>query len=249
MGLPTDPERNADLNAPDGTSIGTLYLVATPIGNLGDITYRAVTILSEVHLIAAEDTRKTKILLDRYDISKPMVSYFSRNEVRRIPELISRLQHGESIALVSDAGTPGISDPAFKMVREAIAHDIPIVPIPGPAALIPALVVSGLPTHSFVFEGFLPQKKGRKTKLQQLRSETRTIVLYESPHRIVKTLREIQEVFGNRYIVLAREMTKMYEEILRGPIENILTQVADKPARGEYVLVIAGASDDIEAES
>ncbi len=232
-----------EVKADSGTANGTLYLVATPIGNLEDMTFRAVRILSEVDLIAAEDTRKTKVLLDRYGIHKPMVSYFSQNEVRRIPELIGRLQRGESIALVSDAGTPGISDPAYRIVRVAIARDIPIVPIPGAAALIPALVVSGLPTHAFVFEGFLPQKKGRKTKLLELRNERRTIVLYESPHRIVKTLREIHAALGNRYVVLARELTKMYEEILRGPIEEVLNRFADKPARGEYVLVISGADD------
>ncbi|MBM4168570.1 MAG: 16S rRNA (cytidine(1402)-2'-O)-methyltransferase [Ignavibacteria bacterium] len=227
---------------------GTLYLVATPIGNLEDITYRAVRILAEVDLIAAEDTRKTKILLDRYNISKPMVSYFSQNEVRRIPELMSRLQQGESIALVSDAGTPGISDPAYRIVNEAIARDITVVPIPGAAALIPALVISGLPTHAFVFEGFLPQKKGRKTRILQLKHERRTIVLYESPHRIVKTLRELHAALGNRYIVLVRELTKMYEEVLRGPIEDILNQIAHKPARGEYVIVISGVEEETDHE-
>lgn len=222
------------------TKIGILYIVSTPIGNLEDITYRAVKILSSVDLIAAEDTRKTKILLDRYNISKPMISYFSQNEIRRIPDLIYRLRDGESIALVSEAGTPGISDPAYRIVRAAIDAGIPLVPIPGASALLSALVISGLPTHSFVFEGFLPQKKGRKQKLRQLKEEHRTVVLYESPHRIIKTLKEISEIFGNRDIVLARELTKLYEEVTRGQIQQIIHQIADKSTRGEYVLLISG---------
>lgn len=221
---------------------GTLYLVATPIGNLEDITYRAITILSSVDLIAAEDTRKTKILLDRYGITRPMVSYFSRNERARAEQLLARLQAGESIAVVSDAGTPGISDPAYVVVQKAIEHSIPLVSIPGPAAFISALIVSGLPTHSFVFEGFLPQKKGRKTKLEALAKESRTIVLYESPHRIVKTLNEINSYFGHREVVVARELTKKFEEVVRGPIAAVVREISSKPPRGEYVIVIAGQS-------
>ena len=219
---------------------GSLYLVATPIGNLEDITYRAVKVLSLVDLIAAEDTRTTKVLLDHYGISKPMVSYFSYNEHRRTPQLIEKLLLGQSIALVSDAGTPGISDPAFHIVQTALASGITIVPIPGPSAFVSALIVSGLPTDRFVFEGFLPVKKGRKTKLEALRSEPRTIILYESPHRILKTLSEIQSVFGERHVVVARELTKKFEEIVRGPISSILPELSRKPARGEYVLIIQG---------
>lgn len=219
---------------------GTLYLVATPIGNLDDITYRAVKVLSSVDLIAAEDTRKTKILLDHYSITKPMVSYFNYNERQRAPQLIARLLQGESIAVVSDAGTPGISDPAFYLVREALAQSIPIIPIPGASAFISALIVSGLPTDRFVFEGFLPQKKGRKTKWESLLTESRTIILYESPHRVLKTLAEIATYFGDRQVVVARELTKKFEEIVRGPVRLVLEELSKKPTRGEYVVIIEG---------
>ena len=227
---------------------GTLYLVATPIGNLEDITHRAVKVLSSVDLIAAEDTRKTRILLDHYAISKPMMSYFSYNERHRAPQLIEKLKEGQSIALVSDAGTPGISDPAFHIVQSCLSSGIPIVPIPGPSAFISALVVSGLPTDRFVFEGFLPMKKGRKTKLGILSIEQRTIVLYESPHRILKTLEEIRAVFGERNVVVARELTKKFEEIVRGPISPVIEELHRKPIRGEYVLVIEGRSKHSEPD-
>jgi len=220
---------------------GVLYLVSTPIGNLEDITYRAVSTLASVDLIAAEDTRKTKILLDRYNITKPMVSYYNFNERQRAPELISKLLAGQSIAVVSDAGTPGISDPAFYLVRAALEKSIPVVPIPGASAFIAALVVSGLPTDSFVFEGFLPQKKGRKTKLESLRNEPRTIILYESPHRIVKTLTDISTYLGNRNVVVARELTKKFEEVVRGPIQDVLQAISAKTPKGEYVVVVEGA--------
>ena len=221
-------------------SRGTLYLVATPIGNLDDITHRAIKVLSGVDLVAAEDTRKTKILLDHYAISKPMLSYFSYNERQRTPQLIEKLLQGTSIALVSDAGTPGISDPAFRIVQSALDSGIPIVPIPGPSAFVSALIVSGLPTGRFVFEGFLPVKKGRKTKLEILRTEPRTIILYESPHRILKTLGEIQASFGDRQVVVARELTKKFEEIVRGKLSMVLSQLTAKPTRGEYVIIIEG---------
>ncbi len=219
---------------------GTLYLVATPIGNLDDITYRAVKVLSSVDLVAAEDTRKTKILLDHYGIVKPMVSYFNYNERQRAPQLITRLLQGESIAVVSDAGTPGISDPAFYLVREALAQSIPILSIPGASAFISALIVSGLPTDRFVFEGFLPQKKGRKTKWESLLTESRTIILYESPHRVLKTLAEIATYFGDRQVVVARELTKKFEEIVRGPVSLVLEELSKKPTRGEYVIIVQG---------
>lgn len=223
---------------------GTLYIVSTPIGNLEDITYRAVKILSSVDLIAAEDTRTTKVLLDHYRISKPMLSYFSHNEKVRTPQLVERLKAGRSVALVSDAGTPGISDPAYAVVQAALENDIQVVPIPGPSAFLSALIVSGLPTRGFVFEGFLPLKKGRKTKLEELRSEPRTIVIYESPHRIVRTLTEILNVFGDRQVVVARELTKKFEEVVRGPLSRVLTQIAAKAARGEYVLILEGNRKD-----
>jgi 16S rRNA (cytidine1402-2'-O)-methyltransferase len=219
---------------------GTLYVVSTPIGNLEDITLRAVKILSAVDLIAAEDTRTTKVLLGRYNISKPMLSYFSHNERRRAPEILERLEAGASIALVSDAGTPGISDPAYVLITQALERGIPVVPIPGPAALMAALVVSGLRTDSFVFEGFLPIKKGRKSKLEELSQEPRTIVLYESPHRILKTLREIFEHFGDREVAVAREMTKKFEEVTRGKLSVVLDGLSKRQPRGEYVIVISG---------
>ncbi|MDI6779759.1 MAG: 16S rRNA (cytidine(1402)-2'-O)-methyltransferase [Bacteroidota bacterium] len=217
---------------------GTLYLVATPIGNLEDITYRAVKILTGVDLIAAEDTRKTKILLDHYNIQKEMVSYFAFNEAKRTPELIQKLKQGLSIAIVSDAGTPGISDPAYRLVRAAIDEGINIISIPGASAFISALIVSGLSTDSFVFEGFLPHKKGRKTKLEQLAKETRTIILYESPHRLLRTLSELLTFMGDRRIVVAREITKKFEEIYRGKISNALNNFSQKSIKGEFVLII-----------
>ena len=223
---------------------GILYIVATPIGNLEDMTYRAVKVLSSVDLIAAEDTRTTKVLLDHYQIAKPMVSYFSYNEKQRTPQLIQQLIDGKSIALVSDAGTPGISDPAHRIVTAAIEHSIPIVPIPGPSAFVSALIVSGLPLDHFVFEGFLPVKKGRKTKIQSLQSESRTIVLYESPHRVLKTLTEIHAAWGERHVVVARELTKKFEEIVRGPLSSVLKALSTKPPRGEYVLVISGTDSE-----
>jgi len=225
------------------SSKGTLYIVSTPIGNLDDITFRAIKILSSVSIIAAEDTRKTKILLDHYNISKPMVSYFDHNERFRSSQLVGKLLAGESVAVVSDAGTPGISDPAYRIVRESIDNGIPVVPIPGPSALLAALVVSGLPTNSFVFEGFLPLKKGRKTKMESLKSEERTIILYESPHRIVKTLTELQQRLGDREIVVAREISKKFEEFLRGTTSEVLNKLTSSGPRGEFVILIAGNTD------
>jgi len=230
---------------------GALYLVATPIGNLEDITYRAVKILASVDLIAAEDTRKTKILLDHYNIGKPMMSYYSYNEQVRAPQLIEKLLSGQSIALVSDAGTPGISDPAFHVVQQALEYGIPIIPIPGPTAFITALIASGLPTDRFVFEGFLPLKKGRKTKFESLKTESRTIIIYESPHRIIKTLTDIQIHLGSRNVVVARELTKKFEEIVRGPVSSVLSELTKKEPRGEYVVLVEGASkhSDLAAHS
>lgn len=223
---------------------GTLYIVSTPIGNLEDITYRAVKILSGVDLISAEDTRKTKILLEHYNIQKELISYFQYNEVKRTAELIEALKIGKSIAIVSDAGTPGISDPAYRLVRAAIADGINIIPIPGASALLAALVVSGLPTDAFVFEGFLPHKKGRRTKLEQLKSESRTIILYESPHRILKTLQQLQETFGDRQVAVGREITKKFEEFYRGTLSEALNYFSSKSIKGEFVLVVKGIEND-----
>lgn len=221
---------------------GTLYIVSTPIGNLEDITYRAVSLLSQVDLIAAEDTRKTKILLNHYNIHKPLVSYYSYNEERRIPELISKMKSGTSIAVVSDAGTPGISDPAYRIIRRAIDEGIPVVALPGPSAVLPALVTSGLPTNRFVFEGFLPVKKGRRTMLDTLTSEKRTIILYESPHRLLRTLNDLLNTFGDREISVARELTKKFEEIVRGKISFAIHHFTTHTIKGEFVLVIKGNS-------
>lgn len=223
---------------------GTLYVVSTPIGNLEDITFRAVKILSGVDLIAAEDTRKTKILLEHYKIQKELISYFQFNEAKRTPELIEALKSGKSIAIVSDAGTPGISDPAYRLVRAAVEEGINIIPIPGVSALLAALVVSGLPTDGFVFEGFLPHKKGRRTKLEQLKTESRTIILYESPHRILKTLQQLQETLGNRQVAVGREITKKFEEFFRGTLSEAFNYFSAKSIKGEFVLVIKGIEND-----
>jgi len=219
---------------------GTLYIVPTPIGNLEDITLRAVKILSSVDLIAAEDTRKTKILLQHLKIEKPLISFFSHNETIRVPQIVERILEGESVALVSDAGTPGISDPAYSIIQAAIEKGLPIIPLPGPTAFVPVLVASGMPTHSFVFEGFLPHKKGRFTKLQQLKREPRTIVLYESPHRILKTLEDLQNALGDREAVIGREMTKMFEEMLRGNLSSLRQSFSGRAVKGEFVLIVAG---------
>jgi 16S rRNA (cytidine1402-2'-O)-methyltransferase len=224
----------------DEPRAGTLYLVSTPIGNLEDITVRAAKILAGVNRIAAEDTRTTSVLLQHLQIQKPMISYFSYNEIRRIPDILGFLRAGESVAVVSDAGTPGISDPAFRIVRACLDEQIPVIAIPGATAFVPALIVSGLPVDRFIFEGFLPLKKGRKTKLGKLRSEERTVVLYESPHRLLKTLRELLESFGDRRIAVSRELTKKFEETFRGTIAEAIPYFESRAIRGEFVLVIAG---------
>jgi len=221
---------------------GTLYVVSTPIGNLDDITLRAVHILSAVDLIAAEDTRTTKVLLDHLGIRRPLVSYFSYNERRRAGELIASLRQGNSVAVVTDAGTPGISDPAYVVIRQAVDAGIGVIASPGASALLAALIISGLPTDRFVFEGFLPVKKGRKTRFEALAAEPRTIVLYESPHRIEKTLGEVLAFMGDRQVALVREVTKKFEEVRRGPVSRVSEEVRVRPPRGEYVLVVAGTS-------
>ena len=219
---------------------GTLYIVSTPIGNLEDITLRALRVLGEVDCICAEDTRTTRKLLAHYHIRNRLVSCHANNIKQRIPQIISRLQQGERVALVSEAGTPGISDPGHALVMAAVREGIAVVPIPGPSAVIAALVASGLPTNRFVFEGFLPRKKGRQTKLLQLKDEPGTIVLYESPQRVRKTIEDIVNIFGNRYIVLARELTKRFEEFIRGYASDILQLLDEGEMKGEIVLLIAG---------
>ena len=219
-------------------SYGTLYIVSTPIGNLKDITFRAVEILSSVSLIAAEDTRHSKKLFQHYNISTPSISFFEHNRTSRIPQIISNLLKGDNIALISDAGTPGISDPAYRLIREAIAKDITVESIPGATALIAGVVLSGLPTDRILFEGFLPPKKGRKKRLINLIDEDATIVFYESPYRLIKTLKEVFEVLGDRPAVIARELTKMNEEIIRGTVSDILSYFSNNKPRGEFVIMI-----------
>lgn len=219
---------------------GALYLVSTPIGNLGDISFRAIHILKSVNLIAAEDTRVTSVLLNHYEIHKKMMPYHSYNQKRQTPILIKYLRENKSIALVSDAGTPGILDPAYVLVQAAIQEDIRIIPIPGASALLAALIVSGLPVNRFIFEGFLPLKKGRKSKMEKLASEERSIVLYESPHRIIRTTKELKTFWGNRQCVMGREITKKFEEFFRGSFEDLLSHLSKKPVKGEIVLIIEG---------
>jgi 16S rRNA (cytidine1402-2'-O)-methyltransferase len=228
---------------PEAILSGTLYVVPTPIGNLEDITLRALHVLKEVTIIAAEDTRTTKFLLDHYNIQKPLISFYSHNEEVRVPQIIQRLTGGDSVALVSDAGTPGISDPAHSIITAAIANNIRIIPLPGATAFVPALIASGMPTHEFVFAGFLPHKKGRKTKMEKLREEERTIVLYESVHRVEKTLKELLECFGDRKVVIGRELTKKYEEIIRGTLYSVVYNYTFHSIKGEFVLVIEGKTE------
>ena len=224
---------------------GKLYLVATPIGNLQDITLRAVETLRRVEIIAAEDTRRAAILLQHFEVRKPLVSYHNANERAAAPRLVAELLAGKNVALVTDAGSPGVSDPAFYLVRAALAQHIPVEALPGPTALIPALTLSGLPCHRFVFEGFPPVKKGRQTFFAALAQEERTIVLYEAPHRVMRTLQTILERWGDRRAALARELTKIHEEVLRGRVSELLAQLTPRTLKGECVLVVAGKSDDL----
>ncbi len=217
---------------------GVLYVVATPIGNLNDLTFRAKYILSQVDLIAAEDTRTSGVLLRHYDIKTPLRSYHSYNLKTETPKLVGMLQKGKSIALISEAGTPGISDPGYQLVQSCIEHNIKVIPIPGASALTAALPVSGLPINRFVFEGFLPHKKGRKTRLGLLSQEDRTIVIYESPHRIERTVNELIEYFGDRKCVMARELTKKFEDIFRGKLSELKYRLEQQKTKGEIVLLI-----------
>ena len=220
---------------------GMLYIVSTPIGNREDITLRALRILREVDLIAAEDTRHTSFLLRHFGIHTPLTSYFEGNEFKKKEFILSKLKQGHRIALVSDAGTPGISDPGFRLIQTAIEDEIPIVPIPGPSAVITALSVSGLPTDAFIFRGFLPHKmKKRRDLLKELEDVRETLIFYESPHRISETLKDIYEVLGDREIVLTRELTKIYEEVLRGKVSDIQSQIGERKLKGEITLVISG---------
>ena len=213
----------------------------TPIGNLEDMTFRAVIVLQEVDLILAEDTRTSGKLLKHYNISTPMRSHHMHNEHKTVTSIVQRIKNGENIALISDAGTPAISDPGFLLTRACIENHIEIECLPGATAFVPALVNSGLPNDKFVFEGFLPIKKGRQTRLTLLADEPRTMVFYESPHKLIKTLTQFSEYFGNdRLMSVSRELTKLYEETKRGTVEEVLNYFSSKPVKGEFVLVVAG---------
>lgn len=224
--------------------MGTLYLVPTPVGNLEDITTRALRVLRECDLILAEDTRTSGNLLRHFDIHKPMVSYHKFNEHQTVTRVVERLMGGETIAVVSDAGTPGISDPGFLVAREAVKAGVEVITLPGATAFVPALVSSGLPCDRFCFEGFLPQKKGRQTRIEALKSECRTMIFYESPHRVVKALQQFAEAFGGeRQCSACREISKMHEESVRGTITEVLAHFAENEPRGEFVIVVAGRDE------
>lgn len=226
--------------------MGTLYLVPTPVGNLEDITARALRILRECDLILAEDTRTSGNLLRHFDIHKPMVSYHKFNEHQTVTRVVERLMSGETIAVVSDAGTPGISDPGFLVAREAVKAGVEVITLPGATAFVPALVSSGLPCDRFCFEGFLPQKKGRQTRIEALKTETRTMIFYESPHRVVKALQQFAEVFGeDRQCSACREISKMHEESVRGTLSEVLAHFLENEPRGEFVIVVAGCDEEV----
>jgi 16S rRNA (cytidine1402-2'-O)-methyltransferase len=231
---------NAGTLLSDDLKTGTLYLVSTPIGNLEDITLRALRILKEADIVAAEDTRRTGLLLKHFNITSSLESYYDYNKEKKTPHLLDLLSKGRTIAVVSDAGTPGISDPAYYLVKRAVQAGINVSPVPGATAAVASLIVSGLPTDRFVFDGFLPPKKGRKTRLEQLKTENRTLVLYEAPHRLVRTLNDLLNIFGNRRISVCREMTKKFEEIIRGTLTEIIEIFSRRDVRGEIVLVIEG---------
>lgn len=231
------------MDKPPSLIPGTLYLVATPIGNLEDITLRALRVLRECDVVAAEDTRRTGQLLKHFEISKPMVSYFAFNEAKRSEEILERLQRGEKVALVTDAGTPGISDPGERVVCAAVAAGLRVESVPGPCALVAALTASGLPTDEFHFIGFLPHKSGQRRKqLEALKQFAGTLALYESPYRVEKLLGELNEVFPTRTVVLARELTKKFEEFLRGTPAELLALVAKRSLKGEFVVLVSGTA-------
>lgn len=221
--------------------MGKLYLVPTPIGNLEDMTFRAVRVLKEADIILAEDTRTSGKLLKHYEISTPMQSHHAHNEHKTVENIVSRIKNDETVALISDAGTPAISDPGFLLTRACVEAGIEVDCLPGATAFVPALVNSGLPNDKFVFEGFLPVKKGRQTRLQLLAEETRTVIFYESPHKLVKTLTQFVEVFGkNRRASVSREISKLHEETVRGTLQEVLKHFTAKPPKGEIVIILEG---------
>ena len=224
--------------------MGKLFVVPTPVGNLEDMTFRAVRVLKEVDLILAEDTRTSSVLLKHFEIKKPMMSHHKFNEHKTIEGVVARLEAGENIALISDAGTPGISDPGFLVVRECVRHGIEVQCLPGATAFVPALVSSGLPNDRFCFEGFLPQKKGRMTRLIALQSEVRTMIFYESPYRLVKTLTQFSEYFGaEREVAVCREISKLHEECVRGTLAEVIEHFKANEPRGEIVVILKGKED------
>lgn len=223
--------------------MGTLYIIPTPVGNMEDMTFRAIRLLKEADLVLAEDTRTSSVLLKHYDIKNRLMAHHKFNEHGTAAPIVERLKAGETIALVSDAGTPGISDPGFLLAREAVKAGIEVQTLPGATACIPALVSSGLPCDRFCFEGFLPQKKGRQTILQSLQNEPRTMVFYESPYRLVKTLKQFAEVFGNdRQVSVAREISKLHEEHVRGTLAEVIAHFEEASPRGEIVITLAGCN-------
>jgi 16S rRNA (cytidine1402-2'-O)-methyltransferase len=224
--------------------VGTLYIVGTPIGNLEDISLRALRILGEVDLIAAEDTRKTRKLLSHFEIETPLTSYYEHNKLTKLDELLSKLQY-KDVALVSEAGMPGLSDPGYELIQAAIGQGIPVVPVPGPSALITALVLSGLPTDSFLYLGFLPRRqKDRRQLLASLVRERRTLVAFEAPHRLLASLADLKDVLGDRRVAVARELTKMYEEVWRGSLSQALARFEDDAPKGEFTLIIEGTKQE-----
>jgi 16S rRNA (cytidine1402-2'-O)-methyltransferase len=224
---------------------GKLYVVPTPVGNLEDMTFRAIKVLKEADLILAEDTRTSGILLKHFDIKNAMLSHHKFNEHKTVDSVVARIVGGETVALISDAGTPAISDPGFLVVRECVRSGITVECLPGATAFVPALVSSGLPNEKFCFEGFLPQKKGRQTRLNALAAETRTMVFYESPHRLVKTLTQFSECFGaERQASVSREISKIHEETVRGSLAELIAHFTENEPRGEIVIVVGGAADD-----
>ena len=224
--------------------MGTLYIVPTPVGNLEDMTFRAIRILKEVDLVLAEDTRTSGILLKHFEIKNQLMSHHKFNEHGTSASVVNRLLAGENVALISDAGTPGISDPGFFLVREAVKAGVEVQCLPGATAFVPALVSSGLPCDKFVFEGFLPQKKGRQTRLESLREEPRTMIFYESPYRVVKTLTQFAECYGgNRRVSVCREISKVHEESVRGTLDEVIAYFKEKEPKGEIVIVLAGCNE------
>jgi 16S rRNA (cytidine1402-2'-O)-methyltransferase len=247
MGSKSVLENSNSLTTPRGAKGGKLYVVGTPIGNLGDITFRAVETLRQADFIACEDTRRTKKLLDHYGISTPTLSYHEHNEMTRAPELILRLEEGSQLALVSDAGMPIISDPGYRLVKLAIRHDFPVIPVPGPSAFVAALSAAGLPADQFHFSGFLPAKGGARQKaLGELRAIPGTHVFYEAPHRLLEMLEDVEKILGNRPVVLAREVTKIHEEFLGGSVRELRTRLAAASIKGEITVLVGPYDSALE---